>query len=221
MAGFRNIAISNCVVENCRGIALESVDGAILEDVSITNITMRDIVDVPFFLRLGARMRGPEGTPVGELRRVLISNIVASNCASHQAAIISGIPGHYIEDIRLTDILILHQGGGTREDAAIRPEELEKVYPDPNRFGHLPANGFYIRHVKGIEMRDVEVRPMKPDLRPGFVLDDVQGAEFIHIKLPQTPEVPSLVLKNVKDFSITQSKPVPDTQVESTEMKTL
>jgi len=220
-SGFRNITVSNCVIEKCRGIALESVDGAILEDVAITNVTMRDLVDVPFFLRLGSRMRGPEGTPVGELRRVLISNVVVSNCASRQATIIAGIPGHCIEDIKLSNILVLHQGGGTKEAAAIQPPELENVYPDPNRFGPLPAHGFYIRHAKRIEMRDVEVRPMKPDMRPGFVLDDVSGVALIHVRLPNNPEVPSLALKNVKDFSITQSKPVADTQLESAEQKTL
>ena len=219
--GFRNITVSNCVIENCRGIALESVDGAILEDVAITNITMRDIVDVPFFLRLGSRMRGPEGTPVGELRRLLISNVAVSNCASRQATIIAGIPGHCIEDVRFNNILVLHQGGGTREDAAIQPPELESVYPDPNRFGTMPAHGFYIRHVKRIEIKDVEIRPMKPDMRPGFVLDDVTGAELIHVKLPQTAEVPSVVLKEVKDFSVTQSKPLADTQVENAEQKVL
>jgi polygalacturonase len=219
--GFRNITVSNCVIENCRGIALESVDGAILEDVAITNITMRDLVDVPFFLRLGSRMRGPEGTPMGELRRVLISNVIVSNCASRQATIITGIPGHYIEDIKFSNIVVLHQGGGTKEGAAIQPPELENVYPDPNRFGPMPAHGFYIRHAKRIEMRDVEVRPMQPDLRPGFVLDDVSSVELVRVKLPQVPETPSLVLKSVKDFSITQSKPTADTQVESTEQKTL
>jgi polygalacturonase len=219
--GFRNITISNCVIEDCKGIALESVDGAILEDVAITNITMRDIVDVPFFLRLGSRMRGPEGTPVGELRRVLISNVMVSNCASRQATLITGIPGHTIEDVKLGNILVLHRGGGTKADAAIQPPEVENGYPEPNRFGPMPAHGFYIRHVKRIEIKDVEIRPMQPDMRPGFVLEDVSGAELIHVKLPQTPEVPSVVLKNVKDFSVTQSKPLPDTQVETTEQKTL
>jgi polygalacturonase len=219
--GFRNITVSNCVIENCRGIAIESVDGAIVEDIAINNITMRDIVDVPLFLRLGSRMRGPEGTPVGELRRVFISDVIVSNCASRQATIIAGIPGHYIEDVRLSNILVLHQGGGSREDAAVQPPELENAYPDPNRFGTMPAHGFYIRHVKRIEIKDVEVRPMNPDMRPGFVLDDVNGAEFIHVKLPNTPEIPSVALKNVKNFSVTQSKPLSDTQVESAEQKTL
>jgi polygalacturonase len=219
--GFRNITVSNCVIENCRGIALESVDGAILEDIAITNITMRDLVDVPFFLRLGSRMRGPEGTPVGELRRVLISDVVVSDCASRQATIVTGIPGHYIEDVRFNNILVLHQGGGTKEDAAIQPPELENVYPDPNRFGPLPAHGFYIRHAKGIEIRNVEVRPMKPDLRPGFVLDDVNGVELIHVRLPHHSDAGSVVLKNVRDFSVTHSKPLADTEVESAELKTL
>lgn len=219
--GFRNVTISNCVIEDCKGIALESVDGAILEDVAITNITMRDIVDVPFFLRLGSRMRGPEGTPVGELRRVLISNVVVSNCASRQATIITGIPGHTIEDVKLSNILVLHRGGGTKADAAIQPPEVENGYPEPNRFGPMPAHGFYIRHVKRIEIKDVEIRPMQPDMRPGFVLEDVSGAELIHVKLPRTPEVPSVVLKNVKDFSVTQSKPLADAQLESVEQRTL
>jgi hypothetical protein len=166
-------------------------------------------------------MRGPEGTPVGELRRVLISDVVVSNCASRQATIVTGIPGHYIEDIRFNNILVLHQGGGTKDDAAVQPPELENVYPDPNRFGTLPAHGFYIRHVKRIEIKDVEVRPEKPDMRPGFVLDDVNGAELIHVKLPSSPEVPSVVLKNVKDFSVSQSKPLADARIENTEVKTL
>src|SRR6266566_1629463 len=75
--GFKNITISNVVFDHCRGLALETVDGGLLEDVTIANITMRDVQNAPIFLRLGSRMRGPAGTPVGKLRRVNISNIVA------------------------------------------------------------------------------------------------------------------------------------------------
>src|SRR5579863_64993 len=58
--GFRNITISNCVFEGCQGLALESVDGALLEDVTVSNISMRDIMSAPIFMRLGKRMRGPD-----------------------------------------------------------------------------------------------------------------------------------------------------------------
>src|SRR4029077_4584321 len=96
--GFKNITVSNCVFDYSRGLALETVDGALLEDVTITNITMRDVVNSPIFIRLGNRARGPkEKTTVGELRRVIISNIVAYNVEPKYASIISGIPAHKID----------------------------------------------------------------------------------------------------------------------------
>src|SRR5205823_8361120 len=102
--GFKNITVSNCVFEGCNGIALESVDGALLEDVSFNNITMRDISGSPIFLRLGARLRGPRGMAVGALRRVILSNIVSYNAAGRLPAILSGIPGHAIEDVKISDV---------------------------------------------------------------------------------------------------------------------
>ena len=147
---FRNITISNCVFDYSRGLALETVDGADLEDISITNITMRDIVNAPIYLRLGARMRAPEGVPIGSLRRVNISNIVVYNADRGNGSLIMGIPGHDIEDVKLSNIRIYYQGGGTKEQAAINPPEEEKEYPEPYRHGDMPSYGFFIRHAKGI-----------------------------------------------------------------------
>jgi len=219
--GFQNITVSNCVVEGCRGVALETVDGGLLEDVCISNLTMRDITDVPFFLRLGRRMRGPERVPVGELRRVSISNVVVSNCASRQAAIMTGIPGHYLEDVKLSNIYVLHQGGGTRDDAAIQPPELENAYPEPSRFGPMPAHGFFIRHARGIDMHDIEIQYAKEDLRPAVLLDDVKDASFSRVKLSHTSNVPIFTLNNVEDFEIRDSRPVPDTRLDKVESKLL
>ncbi len=219
--GFKNIAISNCVFDHCRGFALESVDGALLEDVSICNITMRDIVDLPIFMRLGSRMRGPEGRAVGKLRRVNISNIVASNTAGRYCSILSGIPGHEIEDVRLSDIILLSEGGGTREDAAIKPAEKADGYPEPTMFGPMPAYGFYVRHVKGLQASNVEVRTMKEDARPALILDDVEHADFIHIKTPRAPAGSAFALENVKDFSIYLSRPIADTHLENVTEKAL
>ena len=117
----------------------------------------RDIVNSPIFLRLGSRMRGPAGTPVGELRRVHISNVVVYNAEPRYASIISGIPGHNIEDVKLSNIRIFYQGGGTLAQAALSPPEKEVNYPEPSMFGEIPAYGFFIRHVKDIELNNVEV----------------------------------------------------------------
>src|SRR5438876_8601380 len=80
--GFKNVTISNCVFEYSRGLAIESVDGAIIEDVAITNVTMRDIVNAPIFVRLGRRARGPNNPAPGVINRVHINNVVASNVDS-------------------------------------------------------------------------------------------------------------------------------------------
>ena len=156
--GFKNITVSNCVFDYCRGLALEAVDGALLEDVTISNITMRDISNAPIFIRLGNRARGPkETTTVGAIRRVNISDIVVYNADPKYSSIISGIPGHPIEDLRLSNIRVYSKGAGTKEQAALDPPEKEDTYPEPTMFGELPSYGFFIRHVKALQMRDVEV----------------------------------------------------------------
>jgi len=63
--GFKNITITNCTFDGSQGLALETVDGANMEDVTISNITMRGSVSSPIFMRLGRRMRGPKGRPIG------------------------------------------------------------------------------------------------------------------------------------------------------------
>ncbi len=216
--GFKNISISNCVFDGCNGLAIESVDGAVIEDVSITNITMRDLVGAPIFLRLGARMRGPANVPVGALRRVILNNITCQTAASPLiCSILAGIPEHPIEDIKLSNLLIFHQGGGTKEDAARQPPEKEKDYPEPNMFGTTPAQGFFIRHVRGLEMERSKIEHSTADARPAFVLADVQGADFARIKAPSAAGVPTFVLNDVRDFTVSGSKPVPDTDVQTAE----
>lgn len=114
--GFKNITISNCVFDNCRGIALETVDGAIIEDITIDNISMRDIWNSPIYIRLGNRARGPEDMPVSVVRRVKLSNITVKNADCRYASIIFGINGHPIEDVTLSNIYIQYKGGLSMDD---------------------------------------------------------------------------------------------------------
>jgi polygalacturonase len=216
---FRNVTITNCVFEGCHGLALESVDGALLEDFTISNITMRNIYESPIFIRLGARMRGPAGTPVGSIRRVLINNVVCYNATSPVCSILSGIPGHYLEDIKLSNILIHHQGNGTKAMAALQPAEEVSKYPDPHMFGDMPAHGFFIRHAKGLEMRDVRIQSEAEDARPPFVLEDVHGVDLFNVRFPRTANVPGFVLKEVSHFGIALSRPLPDTFLENVESR--
>ena len=181
--GFKNIAITNCIFEHCRGLALETVDGGELEDVVISHLTMRDIVNAPLFLRLGARLRSPKGTPVGKLRRVSISDVRVYDADSRYASILSGIPGACIEDVSLSHIHIYYKGGYKLSDVPAVTPEQEKIYPEPWMFGTIPASGLYLRHLRGLSVEDVHFHFAEPDERPLIVTDDVEGLELQRIRV--------------------------------------
>jgi polygalacturonase len=199
---FKNITISNCVFENCRGLALETVDGSNLEDITITNITMKDIGNSPIFLRLGKRMRGPNNVPVGDLSRIIISNVVVYNAVQKHSVMIIGLPDKDITDISLENIKIYYQGGGTKEQSALNPPEEETDYPEPDRFGEMPAYGFFIRHVNGINMNNIEVKFMKKDMRAPFILNDVKNADFNFINAFHAQGIPTFIMKNVSNINV-------------------
>jgi len=229
--GFRNIAISDCVFTHCNGLAIESVDGAIIEDVAINNITMENISNPPIFLRLGARMRGPEGVPPGVIRRVNINNLVAAYASSRAASIISGIPGHPIEDVSLSNIRIVYRGGdgngafsrggrtggrGTGLPPAppdpFGAPELEDNYPEPTMFGSLPAYGMYARHVRNLSVHHMDLSLMQNESRPPITLYDVAGAHFEHVSVQAGAGTAVFALNKVTDFSVEKCTGLPDTQ---------
>jgi polygalacturonase len=217
--GFRNITISGNVIEGCKGISLETSDGALLEDIAITGNTMRDIFDAPLFLRLNRRNRGPIDTMrQGTLRRVVISNIVSYNSDAATSSIFSGVPSNLIEDVKLTNCFFGHRGlpkvigRGMRSRPmpdwnAIKVPEQEDGYPELSSFGPTPSHGFFIRHLKNLEMSHVEVAPANADPRPAFWLEDVQRADFFAITAPLQP---NFALRNVTDLRIFWSRAAKD-----------
>jgi polygalacturonase len=219
--GFINITISNCVFEGCQGYALESVDGALLEDIAIVNTTMRDLSSPPLFMRLGARLRGPKDTTkVGTLRRVLVDNLVCHNAPMRVTSILSGIPGASIEDVKLSNIYIENLGGATPDAAQIQVPEKENAYPEPGMFGQMPSLGFFLRHVRNIEASHVEFAAIAPDPRPAFYLQDVERADFFAVTAPHTAGG-NFALHNVKDLRIGWSRAAADTVLDSADGKTV
>jgi polygalacturonase len=217
--GFKNITITGCVLEGCNGLALESEDGALCEDITISNITCRDLINGPLFFRLGSRLRGPkETTKVGTLKRILVNNVVSYNSEARLSNILSGIPGYPIEDVKISNFYMQHKGGAAADQAAIVPPENEDKYPDPGMFGSMPAQGFFLRHIRNLEMSHVEVAPMAPDARPSFVLQDVNRADFLAITAP-TPS--AFALHKVTDLRMMWSRAVKDTQLATADNQTL
>jgi polygalacturonase len=219
--GFINVTISNCVFEGCQGYALESVDGALLEDFTITNTTMRDLASGPIFMRLGARLRGPkESTQVGTMKRIMISNLACYNAPRRISSILSGIPGYEIEDVKLSNIYIETAGGAMAEDAKLQPAEFEDKYPEPSMFGAMPASGFFLRHVRNLEMSHVEIANSTADARPAFYLSDVERADFFAVTAPRNADG-AFALHGVRDFRLGWSRAAADTILSNADNKLL
>ena len=214
--GFKNVTISNCVFESCQGFALETEDGAIVEDITFTGVTMRDIRSAPFFLRLGTRLRGPAGTKPGVMRRVILANITCSGMPPYPG-IVSGVPGQMIEDVKLSDVILLGAGGGSAEMASIQPPENEDKYPDPHMFGDLPATGLFARHIRNLEVSNFEVATQSSDARPAFWLHDVEGADFFRVRVPQV--APAFDLRDVKEFRSFGSRRLADVTLDAVDSR--
>jgi polygalacturonase len=230
--GFRNITITGNVMEGCKGISLESSDGAYIEDIAITGNTMRDIVDAPLFLRLNRRNRGPKDTMrPGTLRRVVISNLVSHNSGSSTSSLLSGIPSNMIEDVKISDCFLGHNGLPKRMKVrwadesepmpdwhTIKVQEHEEDYPELLRFGPTPSHGFFVRHLRNLEMSHVEVSPTAPDPRPAFWLEDVHRADFFAITAPPQG---NFSLHGVSDFRLAWSRAAKDTNLEKADDQTV
>ncbi|KAI9029193.1 family 28 glycoside hydrolase [Hyaloraphidium curvatum] len=216
--GFRDVSINNCVFERSRGIALETVDGGPLENVRISDIVMRDVTTAPIFLRVGARMRGPEGARVSGMRGILLTNITAYNAEPRYSSIIAGLPDHPINGVELSGIRVVSAGGGTREQAARVLAENEQGYPEPSMFGVTPSHGLYIRHARGFVVRNASFRTLEPDARPAVVVERADGVLFDGASGARRPgQGADFVAKSVRGLVVRNRPGHPDRKVTNAE----
>jgi hypothetical protein len=220
--GFRNVVIENIKVYDTyrSAIAIESVDGGFIENVSVSNIVAKNTGNA-FFIRLGHR----SGAKPGTIKNISIKNVkvqVPFNQPDLYYELygpalpfmhnpfpspICGIPDNYIENIHLENIEISYPGRASKGMAYIPVWYLHSVpecikdYPEFSMFGELPSWGFYVRHVKGITMKNIKMKLEKEDFRPAFVFDDVQGVKMEKIQLPKDKKE-HFILKDVKDINI-------------------
>ncbi len=129
-------------------------------------------------------------------------------------SIISGIPDHNIEDVRISGVVVQHQGGGTKENAALQPMEREETYPEPGMFGTMPSHGFYIRHVKGIRYRNPHRTGRSAAPRS---ISTGGRRDFTAVCTPRVAGIPEFVLDKVSDFSVHDCNGVADAHVDQTE----
>lgn len=223
--GFKNISVTNCIVkrpveDNIRlwhthiegidsghtvisGIALEMVDGGIMDQIKISDIVM-DGVQTPIFIKLGDRKRYDD-IP-GQLKNIQINNIVARN-ASLISSSITGFPGHKIQNISISNIDISYKGGGTEKHYQYVVPENEKGYPENRMFGHyLPAYGFFIRHVEGLSLYNIRLFLVQPDDRSVIRMDNVSDIKINNFKADSpNSNVPIIEINEGNNILISES----------------
>ena len=187
--GFHHITIRRCNFTHCRGLALETVDGAAMSDINVSRLTMTDICNSPIYIRLGDRMRTPEGSPFSTIDGISISNVNVVDADSRYACLIAGVKGHRVSNVRIKNLYVQYRGGLTLSDFkeqrgrnpffipdARKAGELgESNYPEPSAHGIQPAWGFSISHAENIKLKNVRLETIHPDERQPFYLSETRN----------------------------------------------
>lgn len=221
VAGFRNIVIKNIKVYDTfrSAIAIECVDGGVLDNVLVDSITATNTGN-PIFIRL-SRHRSKNGR-IGSLRNITIENIRVTVPFSRPdkaydlrgpeppyphnpfPSSITGIPGHDVRNVTLRNIVISMPGRGNPGEADIPLYRLKDVpedstsYPEFSEFGELPAWGLYTRHVDGLRMINVRITARKPDFRPCFVFDHARNVNVDNVVISKANDRPAVILRDTK-----------------------
>jgi len=210
-----NIVFSNSVIYNddntplneraTSGIALEMVDGGMLDGVTISNIRMQN-ARTPIFIRLGKRTLGA----ASYLRNVMISGVNATGAIV--ASSITGVPGMPVEDITLADISIETSEYGRSEGTQHSVPEQEANYPEARMFERLPASGLYVRHANRLRLCNLRLKA-EAHVRPAVVCDDVHDLDISGLRATARAEGQSVIaLHESSDVFVHGSKAPKDTQ---------
>ena len=187
------VTISNCVIHHsqCTGISIESVDGANLEAINVSDIVMENVT-CPLFIALGKRMRAPEGTPIGSIKNINISNIYADNSNEVYKSIdfyyiyikegseyerndciassIVNLTDNPLSNVNLSNVHIKVMGGKTLKDVDFKDNPTG--YPTHTMNGLvLPAYGLYTKGVEKLRLDNVTFETILPDERKDLVIE--------------------------------------------------
>lgn len=242
--GFRNISISDCFIkkasqdhirkwqENLKfielpttvlaGFALESVDGAVIENVNISNIEMQD-VQTPVFVIMGRRNIGQAGDGSfyksdmahldSTLRAGRVSNLsfrnITAKSHSKMTSSITAAPGYYIENVIFENIKISTMGYGTKEEAHTVLSEYAGAYPENRMYGLVyPSSGLFFRHIKNLTLNNVDLEVRNEDYRSAVILQDVHKVDINNFSAT-TPmgNTPLIKAWRSSDINISGTKP--------------
>lgn len=200
-SAFRNITITGCTIYDTQlnGIAIFTADGAIVEGLSISNITMRNVGN-PIIIQILNRGRGPKPQcqKIGQIKNVSISNVVITGPypetfqatmaqflstfkandltlkGIHHPLVIAGQPDSPVKNVSLSNLIFSAHGGGTEEDRNIQMQEVRDGYPGSDLFGDkYPIFGLFAMNADNLRLYNVEFTTELEDKRDDILLMNV------------------------------------------------
>ena len=197
-ASMRNIAVSNCVFEDCGdGVKLQLCEGGNYEHFTFTGLVMNRVVR-PILVTVSPfrfSFHSPVLPQPGSLRHIRFNNIVASHEQRqpgervltvfevekpHQSInFLYALPGTVVEDFTISNSTFLVPGGG-REQEGQRGDYQELIdycdaYPEMLlELGRFPAAGMFVRHFGELSLHNVTFCAENPDGRCAIAADDVE-----------------------------------------------
>ncbi|KAA6351103.1 Endo-polygalacturonase [termite gut metagenome] len=222
VGGFQDITITNCTIYDTRlgGIDIMCVDGAKIERVLVSGITLRNINGTAIFVRLGnrGRMHRMDETPgIGSIKDILFQNIYGVGIERYGCSI-TGVPGIPVENVVLSNINLVFKGGDSpflfqgeaehfvKELSIDDVPDVPQKHPRGDMFGKLPAYGFYVRHANNIEFNGLRLDTAEKEKRPALVMDNVNSLTVNRLSAKASSDAPALIyLHDVQQADINQS----------------
>jgi polygalacturonase len=214
VGGFEDITVSNCVIHDvdCSGFKIQMCEGAVLRNVLVENITMRN-VPRPLMITLnhyGFHVDGDGSPPeTGVLTGLKFNNIIIGSDQSkgyleNSGIVIQGSPGFEISNIELNNIDYTVYGA---DDAAPLPLGgiPDMVGKRPEFFvwdGLLPSYGLYLNHVKEISIRNMKLRCLHPSRKAAVAISEATDVLIDGLRFSDSIGVPGVISDHVRELDI-------------------
>jgi hypothetical protein len=202
--GFKNITVSNCVIRDIpvhAGIELMTVDGGMMQNILIDNITMENVA-TPFFIRMGKRARpyktGQYVSRIDDVKDISLNNILVLNAKLPSSII--GLHSKKISSISITNYTVRYAATQSPVTAYNKVPFEEFDYPAAVEFKNLPAYALYCRSVEGLHLQNINLYSAENEKRPALTFDRVNNLELFSVKAEvKNPATPMMHFRNTKD----------------------
>lgn len=185
LGDFENVAVTNCAFRDIddAGLKIQLCEGGIMNNMVFSNLVMKNVPRpvLMTFNRFRLGVDTPLDTPpMKSMGHMQFNNISVDDSELSGVPcgiVLSGVPGHYIEDISFHNVSFrLPDHKETKEEIIKELPTFVDVRPEFAVLGEaMPFAGFYARQVRNLSLVDIRFDTGKEDSRPVIMCSDVDG----------------------------------------------